>query len=469
MEKKFVFVSLILVLMIGLFSNSVFADIEDIKDITLSLVNQDPDPAITGDIVELRIGMENQGGVAAENLVLEVIPDYPFEEISGEGLVRDVGTIRAYQSGEDMKIVKFKLRVNKDATEGQYGLKIWEYEEGKREIFRTERTFSIDIQSRESAEIIYIDKVQLVPGRQTPMTFTINNVGSAPLRDLTFSWENEDDIVLPVGSDDTKYIKYIDIGESVELEYDVIADTNADPGLYKLDLHLTYEDPATGEEEEISTIAGIYVGGETDFDVAFSESSGTETSFSIANIGSNPAYSVSVIIPQQDGWRVSGSSSVIIGNLNKGDYTVATFTLQSAATRSSAQPVNRSSMTQEQLQELMRQRQAEQESNTVKVQIAYTDTMGRRNTIEKEVQVSIQSAITTTEEGVSSITDMRGFQGFQRNRPSFFSQYKWYIVGLVILVIIILGCVFYLKYRKEKLLNPKYKFKDLFRKKKKQT
>nr|MCK4929675.1 COG1361 S-layer family protein [Nanoarchaeota archaeon] len=462
MKNKYLFVSLILVILIGLFSGSVLADVDDKKDITLSLVNQDPDPAITGDVVELRIGVENQGGVAAENLVLEVIPDYPFEEISGEELVQDVGTIRAYQSGEDIKIVKFKLRVNKDATEGQYEIKVWEYEEGKREIFRTERTFSIDVQSRESAEIIYIDKVQLIPGKQTPMTFTINNVGSAPLRDLTFSWENENDIVLPVGSDNTKYIKYLDIGESVELAYDVIADTNADPGLYKLDLHLTYEDPATGNQTTIITQAGVYVGGETDFDVAFSESSAGSTSFTIANIGSNPAYSVSVIIPRQDGWRVSGSNTVIIGNLDKGDYTVASFALQSggsATTRTFDKDPR--TMTEEERAEFIKQRQAEDSPNTVKVQIDYTDTMGRRDTIEKEVQVSVQTSAVTTEDGQ---TTMPGARGFQRNQPSFFSQYKWYIIGLVILII---AFFVHRKYKKEKLANPKFKFKDLFKKKKK--
>jgi len=42
--------------------------------------------------------------------------------------------------------------------------------------------------------------------------------------------ENTDNIILPVGSDNTKHIKYIDPGEGQDLEYQVIADTNAVPG-----------------------------------------------------------------------------------------------------------------------------------------------------------------------------------------------------------------------------------------------
>ena len=139
----------------------------------------------------------------------------------------------------------------------------------------------------------------LVPGKQSSMKFTINNVGNAPLRDLTFYWENTDNIILPVGSDNTKYIKYIDIGNGTDLEYQVIADTNAQPGLYKLNLYLTYEDSFSNKTNKINTIAGMYVGGGTDFDVAFSDNANGQMSFSVANIGSNPANSVSVIIPQQ--------------------------------------------------------------------------------------------------------------------------------------------------------------------------
>ncbi len=88
-----------------------------------------------------------------------------------------------------MEIIKFKLKVDKDVTAGQYELKIKEYEEGKAEVSAT-HTLNIEVQSRESAEVIYIDKTVLVPGKEDSLTFTINNVGSAPLRDLTFSWIN---------------------------------------------------------------------------------------------------------------------------------------------------------------------------------------------------------------------------------------------------------------------------------------
>jgi len=446
------------VFLAAMLSSFAYAAVSDSRAIVISLVNQDPDPAIAGDVVEVRLGVENNGGVGAENLMLELIPQYPFSALPGESNIRAVGTLRSYQQEADMKIVKYKVRVDRDANAGEYELKIKEYEEGKTGISVT-RSVNIEVKSKESAEVIHIDKTTLVPGKQTSLKFTINNVGNAPLRELTFSWINEDKIVLPVGSDNTKYVKYIDVGDSAELEYQVIADSNAEAGLYELGLLLVYDDPLTGAEKEINTIAGVYVGGGTDFDIAFAESSSGSTSFTIANIGSNPAFSVSVMVPQQQGWRVTGSDSMIIGNLNTGDYTVASFALQSAQARPTAVGQQKD-MAQE---DLLAQRTNVQTSNTLKIQIAYTDTMGKREMVEKEVSMNPQNIIGAITDSAATGTQaaMANFRG--RNavlQQSFFSMYKWYI--LVLAAFVVIGLVYW-KHRKEKLLDSNFRFKDIFK------
>ncbi|MCK5176370.1 MAG: COG1361 S-layer family protein, partial [Candidatus Aenigmarchaeota archaeon] len=277
MKTKYIF-SIMLIVMMALSTPALADDLADIGALIVSLTNQDPDPAIAGNIAEVRIGIENKGGTIAENIVLELVPQYPFELALGETSVRNIGAIRGYQDGDDIKIVKYKIKTDKDAIAGSYELKLWKYKEGQKDLAKTEVILSIDIKNKESAEIIYIDKVELLPGKQTAMTFTINNVGSAPLRNLKFSWENEDEVILPVGSDDTRHIRYLDIDERTELSSNVIASANAEPDLYKLTLSLTYDDSVSGEETNILTSAGVYVGGETDFDITFSGSSMGETS-----------------------------------------------------------------------------------------------------------------------------------------------------------------------------------------------
>ncbi len=451
--------SVLIILMLAACGISVANAAETTGDVatTISLANQDPDPAIAGSIVEVRFSVENVGGGATDSLIIELDPDYPFSLLPGENAVQKV-TVQGYQGQTDYstKIVKYRLSVDKDATAGSYELRVKYYTEGA--VAKPQKSFSIDIKSKESAEVIRIDKTTLVPGKQDSLIFTINNVGNAPLRDLTFNWENEAGIILPVGSDNTKYIKYIDVGESADIEYQVIADSNAEPGLYKLNLYLTYSDSITGEDKEIKTMAGVYVGGGTDFDVALSEVANGQTSFSIANIGSNPAFSVSVIVPEQKSWRVSGSSSVIIGNLNKGDYTVASFTLQSMMSgfnRSSTNGQDRSAQRQMNLTGGM----PPTISESVQIQIAYTDTRGERKIIDKEVKVGMQNMA-----NANGTTMMFPGRRSAAQTTSIFSQYKWYIIGAVALIVLFIA---YQMYKGKKLRDPDFKLKDLFRSSKK--
>ncbi len=241
-------------------------------------------------------------------------------------------------------------------------------------------------------------------------------MGSTPLKDLIFSWTNEDDVILPVGSDNTKYIKYIDVGESVDITYNVIADSMVGAGLYKLDLTLQYGVSGTVEERTKTTVAGIYVGGGTDFDIVFSDESEDGMSFTIANIGSNPAYSVSVSVPSQQGLAISGSSSTIIGNLNNGDYTIMTFPITGSV-------------------------------SSLKIIISYTDTKGERISLEKIISLgegsnsqtfAVQRNSTITE-GNTNFQNFRGarsggIESVFRSTPNMDMVY--YIIAVVLVVII---------------------------------
>jgi hypothetical protein len=428
--------------------------------LSVSLANYDPNPAIAGDPVEVRIGIENIGGTTTNDLMLEIVPEYPFELVPGENAVHDVGIVQEYQadSTANIKIVTYKMQINKNAPAGSYELKVMYYEKGSTEM--TKKSLYLDVKSKETAQVIHIDKSILVPGKQSSLKFTINNLGNAPLRDLTFNWDNDQNIILPVGSDNTRYIKYIDIGNGTDLEYQVIADTNAQPGLYKLNLYLSYDDSFSNQTKKISTFAGVYVGGGTDFDVAFSDNANGIMSFSVANIGSNPANSVSVVIPEQPVWSVSGTNSVIIGNLNKGDYTVASFKLQSSISNMSSQnrvPRNNSNSQGRPMQRSMNG-STNSSSDTVLVQIAYTDTMGERTVVQKEVKIGLQN--------VASADGLTGSQGRKGAVPqaSVFSTYMWYFIGAAVLLVAFVG---YRKYTSRKLIDPDFKIKDLFKSQKK--
>ncbi|MFH0961769.1 MAG: COG1361 S-layer family protein [archaeon] len=428
----------------------------DAYGIVVGLTSQTPDPAAAGQQAEIRLSIFNTGGKEIENLSVELVELYPIKLLEGTQAVQNIGTLQGYQgtlSGEDAQIVKYRVLVDKDAPAGTYELNV----RYSNKVLSGEQTLDFSVSSKEGVEVSAIDKTLLIPGAETPITFTIKNVGSASLKNLVFSWQNSDGAILPLGSDNTKHISFLDVGESRNVSYLVLADSSASAGLYKLNLSISYDDSTqTSSQRTISTTAGIYVGGGTDFDVSISESSGESTSFSIANIGSNPAYSVSVRIPSQSGWSVTGSSSAMIGNLNTGDYTSTSFVLSSSRAASNFTGAPRGNF-------------SSQTQGSVKVEIAYTDTTGARQIVEKTVAALSQASSSQT--ALSSAADQFvpgvGFVGQrtrQQQQQSVFVKYMWPLIGSGAAITLVVA---YLFYRAKKKDNPDLTLKGFFFPKKK--
>ncbi|WP_333787854.1 COG1361 S-layer family protein [Methanomethylovorans sp.] len=384
MKKMLLFILLIL----SPIAHASAATYVDSAGLSVDVMSQTPNPARPGESVELTLSVQNYGNEDLKNIVITAQPEYPFSKVDGESLSRTISYLNARQDDDDAATVKLKLKVASDASAGTYELDIVTTDSTG-----TTKTTTLDIEVRgkEYAQIVTISKASIDFATEEQLDFVVTNTGSSPLKNMEISWVDSTGTILPVYSDNTKYISYLAPNESVTVSYIVMADVNADPGLYKLDITLEVED-YDSNVSTISTTAGLFVGGGTDFDVAFSDNSDGEMSFSIANVGNNEAYSVKVSIPEQEGYSVSGSSSTIVGNLEKGDYTIASFTVSQQgaggmpgtggagpggnAAVASASSANAST------------------SNDLQVLIEYTDSAGQRNTVEKFVQISQSSTAT---------------------------------------------------------------------------
>jgi hypothetical protein len=383
--------------------------------IVITLLNQQPNPARAGDTVDLRFKIENVGGQSIKNVDVELVQDYPFTVVGGPA-TKSIANLDAYQTGNNYVTLEYMVQIDKNALEGQRQLQIrYRYTSG----VWVSVSFAVNIKSKAFAEIIYVDKSRLDPGKETEMKFTITNTGNAPLQNLIFSWQEPSGAILPVFSSDTKFVKYLDVDKSVDLTYTVMADVNAKPGLYQLKLNLKSESVGNATSSAISTSAGVFVGGETDFDVAFSESSQGQTSLSVANTGNNPAQSVSVKIPAQQGFRVSGTNSAIIGNLDKGDYTIVSFQIVSASATNFSAQSGQSAQARQAAQQGAAQRIGNRStsfpngnrSNNLQVVIEYTDTTGERRSVAKSVPIQFRSTGTLGTVGSTSAQSSSGFIG----------------------------------------------------------
>jgi len=401
--KKFSLLTLLIiyssVLVLGAGTAFAASGLIDSSSVQANVTNQNPDAARPGEPVELTVSVQNMGNDDLKNINVAIEPQYPFSKVSGEPLEKQVSYLNARQDDDDAAVLKFKLMTDSNVSEGTYDLNIvtTAREDGSSsKTVTTTKTIQLEVRGKEYAQIVTINKANIDIAKEEPLEFIITNTGNSPLKNMVVSWKDQKGVILPVYSDNTKYIKYLEAGQSVTVAYSVMADVNANPGLYTLDVDLKFED-YDSNEKSINTTAGLFVGGETDFDVSFSESDQGEVSLSVANVGNNMAYSVKVSVPEQDGYRVSGSSSSIVGNLEKGDYTIASFNVASAQAAGGGETPgtakasgaaaggNASSVST---------------ASPLKVQIEYTDAKGERITVDKAVAVQMSSpAGTGTETG----------------------------------------------------------------------
>lgn len=407
-----------ILLLLTLLTTSIFvvSAQEGTAIIDVNLMSQDPDPVVAGDIVELRFSIENIGSNSYENLIVELEDNYPFTIIGDK--TKDLGTLLSGQNDDNKEVVKFTVRVDKDILAGSHTIELNTYNEN----FKSQKKpfeFEVDVKTKDSAEVTKIDKTILLPGKQDQVTFTITNVGSSNLKDLRFSFVEETDTILAVAGDNSKYIKELKVGESENITYDVIASSSATADLYELALTLSYTDSITGSTEDITTSAGIYIGGETSFDVVFSDQVEQEYSFTIANVGANDATSVKISILENTQTKASSKSSDIIGNLDKGDYTTTTFELSKA-------------------------------SSELTLEIEYTDTMGERVTLEKTVEVKSTQVLSEGEDVLEKKTG-RGPMGQLANAGTGLADLAMKVgIGIIGIIVLIVGYKYYRRKKSHK-------------------
>jgi len=451
-NKKIILVVLIFVLINSVFAAKLADTVTRNPNVDIFLFNQNPDPARAGDILNVRVKVQNNGGGDATPVWIEFVPEYPFLPLSNSELSEDtrqiIEVLPCCPEKANYKILDFKLKVDKDVLEGKYKAKF--RASSNTGYSWTVEDFDIGVTTYSEMKEIHIDTTKLLPGKETELTFTINNIGNAHMQNLIFSWDESTGVILPVGSDNTRYINFVDPGESIPLKYTVIASINANPDLYALNLNLEFDKTSADgvTRESVTTKSGIFVGGETDFDVTFSESSAGQTSLSIANVGSTPALSVTVKIPEQENFRIQGSNNAIVGNLDKGDYTIVSFQLMQSNGFGGMQRGQYDQTSSEEERAQLRQQSIQQGSanNNLNVLIDYTDTTGKRQRVEKTVSIQFR-ATTTMQDGMTSSTGtMPAFSNnrFRSGRQQTTNGLNWtLIISALFVLLIITGFVYY--------------------------
>lgn len=142
----------------------------------------------------------------------------------------------------------------------------------------------------------------------------------------------------------------------VLLKYRIKAADNAPEGTSALKFSSTYN--ITGHSQ-IYTLPIVIKDTRTRFDVALEETNLARTIFTISNSGDESATAVSATLRNDNGLIIHGPSSIIIGNLNPGEFVPVSFNIIPS-----------------------------KDIHSVTLQISYTDISGIRNYLDKEVALT---------------------------------------------------------------------------------
>jgi hypothetical protein len=160
-------------------------------DLSVNLLNQDPYPAMPDDYVKVVFQINGTQNTECEKVFLDVVPEYPFSLDSEDSKIMVTGGnfINNYAS---YILVAYKLRVDKNAVDGDNKLKVKYGMEGKTSATYT-KDFDINIKdARTDFEV----SVQDYDAAKNTLTFGVINIGKYDAESLTLEIPAQDNIKL---------------------------------------------------------------------------------------------------------------------------------------------------------------------------------------------------------------------------------------------------------------------------------
>lgn len=344
-----------------------------IASATINYLVTESVPVYPGDTTFVYVPIKNQGfGTNLYDVSVKLVP----KDTASSGAVtmlNDVDLLGTIDNWGAERTAKFRIYINPDAVEGDYFFDVHITSRGK--------------DSSALSTTILKDRILTIKGIPTIILLnsTLEIVEPMSINEETIWFKNQgtgtlENAVVEIGLGNegmksafsilgggTQFsIGSLKPGDEVKIAFNFAVDIAARPGVYNIPVKITGQNNYSSQD-----YIGLVVAGTTDFEISYQETVGA-FSVNVANVGVNTGSAVTVSLPKQENFAITGSSSAVIGNLNPGDYTSAIFQI----TKKGA-------------------------GDVLEVEIQYTDTSGKRHKELKELIVDPTSAGTRTGSGQS--------------------------------------------------------------------
>ena len=210
-------------------------------DLKVTLLNQDPDPVEQDDVVEVRFKVENEGTETRDIVYMQLLPEYPFTLYSGSP-IQEIGKLRAGQSGADAVIVRYKLKVDENAAEGDNEIKLQlKIGEALWQVYN-DNDFFVDVKDYDIPGIkVYLRETTInSAGKKGTVTFEIANADNADVKFLQLTLLPSEGYQI-LSSSNYAYIGDVASDDTETEEFEIYSDKGA-KGEMILPVKVEYQD-----------------------------------------------------------------------------------------------------------------------------------------------------------------------------------------------------------------------------------
>jgi len=245
------------IVLLLLLSSVVFAA-QDVE-FTLTKISQTPDPVEPGDVVEIDYKIENEGDETTEDVIIEIIPNYPLSSYDGV-TEYNLGKLPASVSGSHTETVTFKLKIDEGAVGGDINLDT-KISSGETTYTYDEGEYVVDVRANDA--ILTIDSIDVYPdkveaGDIVQIDISLLNTADTVIKDVSYEVDLNDAPFAPYQSSSVQQIDIISSSSNGQIEYSLLVDPQASSGLYKINSTITYYDDE-GTEYTVNDILAISV------------------------------------------------------------------------------------------------------------------------------------------------------------------------------------------------------------------
>ena len=302
----------------------------------LSLTRYEPLPAQPGQYVTVYVQIENDGSIDAQDAVLEILDSFPFEVVSDQDRIKNLGIIKS----QDSYITNFKLKVDSNAVIGTNKLKVRYTPDKNSDLWMT-RELSIEV--KDSQATLGINQVELspeqvLPGEETELTLTIKNSANVVFRELKLKLDLEtttatDLPFVPMNSASEKQIALLKPGELTKVSFNLATYPTSTPGYYKLPLLISFYDDE-GNLQEQETIIGVVISASPELKIVSEHideivNPGELIRIKSINKGINDLKFLDIEVQASEDYKIVSQSESYIGDLDSDDYRTTDFQIDS--------------------------------------------------------------------------------------------------------------------------------------------